>query len=354
MGAKSYYSSDNSNFLYVDVLDIVLESLILYMFNLIYPDEEPTTDNIKKRFILVDFESGDEVAIRRSIETNFSTNATFPFTGYNIGDEELIPQYSHLQKTGTYYDPILNMHLAVFPYVANFPMTTFFNTAFDWRRINTRVNFDDVVLNRLFVPCTINGVLTQFPIDFDFEVSKGSYSFRYDEFLKTGRIYDFTHNVRVMYHKIVGVLPSHASASGKQEPLAIYPVDDIQLALKELNDRTMLDNPINYSIGNFYVPDAPQVISSIPANNATGVDKSSDIVLQFNVALNEISLRNNISVVPYFEFTTILSVNGKVLTINPVVDLSSATEYEITLGKTIMSVDNIVMTDNYDLIFTTA
>jgi hypothetical protein len=352
MGAKAYYQ-DNSNPLYVDVLDIVLESLILYMFKLIYPDEEYNAENVKKRFILVDFESGDEVAIRRSIETNFSTNATFPFTGYNIGDEELIPQYSHLQKTGTYYDPILNMHLAVFPYITTFPMTTFFNTAFDWRRINIRVNFDDIVLNRLFVPCTINGVLTQFPVDFDFEVSKGTYSFRYDEFLKTGRIYDFTHNVRVMYHKIVGVLPSNASPSGKQEPLRIYPVDNIELALKELNDKTMLDNPINYSIGNFNVPDAPQIASSIPSNNAVGVDVTSDIVFQFNVALNELSLRNNISVIPFFEFTTILSVNGKVLTINPVSDLTPTTKYEITLGKTIMSVDNIFMTDNYDLIFST-
>jgi hypothetical protein len=351
MSSKNFYP--DTELYYPDYLDIIIQRLKLYIFNLIYPYMEATTENLSKRLILADFESGDEVAIRKSIETFFNTNATFPFTAYNIGDESLVEnQYSHLQKTGTWYSKELNMYMAAFPYIINFPMVSFFNTPHDWRRVNTAVNYDDIVLNRIWCPCYINDILTQFPVDFDFETSKGSYSFRYDEALKTGNIFDFVHNVRVYYHKIVGVQPTNATSTGKQIPLVVRPVDDIILALKELNDKANLTNPSNYLINTIIAPKTPVVTTCNIANNATNVSVTQPIIFTFSVAMNETSLLSNIDIVPYASVTKTLDITGKILTITPD-NFTASTQYEILINNKAISADTIPMADDYSLVFTT-
>ena len=91
MSASNYYIPKTE---YPDILDLVLQRILEYIFKLVYPEEEFTPENKRKRLIIADFDSGDEVAIRRSIETHFNSNAVFPFTAYNIGDEEQVEQKS--------------------------------------------------------------------------------------------------------------------------------------------------------------------------------------------------------------------------------------------------------------------
>jgi hypothetical protein len=336
------------------VQDLVLARLLEYMFKLIYPDEEFTQANKKKRFILADFDSGDEVAIRRSIETWYNTNAIFPFTAYNIGDEEQVEQKSHLQKYGAWYVPEFGMAVSSIPHAITIPMVTFYNTPYDWRRFSSISALDDFNLTRLWVPCYFNNVLTQFPIDVDFTITKGSYAFRYDEMLKTGNIYDLNHSMRVFYHKFVLAQPSQVSGTGKQVPLVIHPVDNIELALKELNDRANISSSSNFLIKNITIPDNPTMLSSSPVNNETGVDKDFvNIIITFDVAMDETTLLNNIDIIPYFDNEKTLSTDGKTLVIDPVVSLTANTQYQILINTKAKSADEVALEEDIDIKFTT-
>ena len=211
-GSKTYYQREGYEAtIYPDILDIVLNRVLEYIFKLIYIEDEFTPENMKKRMILADFEAGDEVAIRRSIEETFNSNTTFPFTAYNIGEEEQVEWKSHLQKMGTYYAPEIGMAIASIPHTITIPMITFFNTPSDWRRFSSISALDDFNLTRLWCPVYFNNYLTQFPIDVDFEISKGSYAFRFDEMLKTDQIYDLPHTMKIYYHKFVLAQPTPVS-----------------------------------------------------------------------------------------------------------------------------------------------
>lgn len=351
MSSVNYYHSQVE---YPDILDLVLDRLLEYMFKLIYPDEEYNQTNKRKRFILADFDSGDEVAIRRSIETYFNTNATFPFTAYNIGDEEQVEQKSHLQKYGMWYVPEFNMAVSSIPHAITIPMVTFYNTPFDWRRFSSISALDDFNLTRLWVPCYFNDVLTQFPMDVDFTITRGSFAFRYDEMLKTGQIYDLNHTMRVFYHKFVLAQPSQVDPSGKQTPLVIKPVENIELALKELNDRANITSSSNFLIKNITIPNNPKMLSSSPVNDETNVDKDFvNIIITFDSVMDETLLLNNIDIIPYFDNEKTLSADGKTLIIDPVVSLNANTQYEILINTKAKSADGVALENDIDIKFTT-
>lgn len=351
MSAVNYYHNQIE---YPDILDLVLQRILEYIFKLVYPDEEFTPDNKRKRFIIADFDSGDEVAIRRSIETHFNSNAVFPFTAYNIGDEEQVEQKSHLQKYGEWYVPEFNMAVSSIPHAITIPMVTFYNTPYDWRRFLSITALDDFNLTRLWVPCYFNDVLTKFPIDVDFTISKGSYAFKYDEMLKTGNIYDLNHSMRIFYHKFVLAMPSQVSGTGKQIPAPIYPVENIEVALQELNDRENLTNSSNFLIKKVNIPDCPKITSSSPTINESGVDKDFvNIIITFDRAMDQVSLLDNIDVIPYFNYDKTLSDDGKTLIIDPTETLLANTQYQILINTKALSADEIPLEYDYDLKFVT-
>ena len=351
MSAVNYYHNQIE---YPDILDLVLQRILEYIFKLVYPDEEFTPDNKRKRFIIADFDSGDEVAIRRSIETHFNSNAVFPFTAYNIGDEEQVEQKSHLQKYGEWYVPEFNMAVSSIPHAITIPMVTFYNTPYDWRRFLSITALDDFNLTRLWVPCYFNDVLTKFPIDVDFTISKGSYAFRYDEMLKTGNIYDLNHSMRIFYHKFVLAMPSQVSGTSKQIPAPIYPVENIEVALQELNDRENLTNSSNFLIKKVNIPDCPKITSSSPTINESGVDKDFvNIIITFDRAMDQVSLLDNIDVIPYFNYDKTLSDDGKTLIIDPTETLLANTQYQILINTKALSADEIPLEYDYDLKFIT-
>lgn len=339
---------------YPDILDLVLETVIHYIFNLVYPDLEYNAVNKKQRMILADFDSGDEVAIRRSIEATFKTNATFPFTAYNIGDEEQVDQKCHLQKNGTWYVEDFGMAVSSIPHAITIPMVTFYNTPYDWRRFSSISALDDFNLTRLWVPCYLNGVLTKFPIDIDFTIAKGTYAFRYDQMLNQGNIFDLGHSMRVFYHKLVLAQPSPVSGTGKQIPLQIYPVENIEVALQELADKENITNPTNKLIQKIVVPHNPTVTTSSPVNGETNVDKDFvNIIINFDSAMDQTTLLSNIDIIPYFDNEKTLSDDGKTLVIDPTVPLSANTEYEILINTKALSVYEVPLRNDFDLKFTT-
>ena len=353
-GSKTYYKREGTEAtLYPDILDIVLGRVLEYIFKLIYMEDEFSSDNMKKRMILADFEAGDEVAIRRSIEETFNSNTTFPFTAYNIGEEEQVEWRSHLQKMGTYYAPEIGMSIAAIPHTITIPMITFYNTPSDWRRFSSIVALDDFNLTRLWCPCYFNNYLTQFPIDIDFELSKGSYAFRFDEMLKTGQIYDLPHTMRIYYHKFVLAQPSAVSGTGSQEGFIIRPVENIQLALKELNNRASLSDPSNKMIHRSNMPQAITV-TSIPVNGSTNVSKTDNITITFSQEMVQSKLLGSVDVIPYANTSLILDNSGKVLTIKINESLSANTQYEIFINKgTALSCEGASMDSDFSLKFVT-
>jgi len=351
MSASNYYIPKTE---YPDILDLVLQRILEYIFKLVYPEEEFTPENKRKRLIIADFDSGDEVAIRRSIETHFNSNAVFPFTAYNIGDEEQVEQKSHLQKYGEWYVPEFNMAVSSIPHAITIPMVTFYNTPYDWRRFSSISALDAFNLTRLWVPCYFNDVLTKFPIDIDFTISKGSYAFRYDEMLKTGNIYDLNHSMRIFYHKFVLAMPSQVSGTGKQIPAPIYPVENIEVALQELNDRENLTNSSNFLIKKINIPSNPRVTSSSPTASETNVDKEFvSIIIAFDTAMDQTTLLNNIDIIPYFSSDKTLSDDGKTLVIDPTEALFANTEYEILINTKALSADELPLEEDFSLKFVT-
>lgn len=353
-GSKPYYKRDGyESIIYPDILDIVLDRVLEYICKLIYVEDEYNLETRKKRMILADFEAGDEVAIRRSIEETFNSNTTFPFTAYNIGEEEQVEWKSHLQKMGTYYAPEIGMAVASIPHTITIPMITFYNTPSDWRRFSSIVALDDFNLTRLWCPCYFNNYLTQFPIDVDFELSKGSYAFRFDEMLKTGQIYDLPHTMRIYYHKFVLAQPSPVSGTGAQQGLSIRPVDNIELALKELKNRVSLDDPANKTIHHLTMPQAVTVTST-PVNGATNVSKTNSIAITFSQEMNQSKLLGSVDVIPYANTSLILDNPGKVLTIKINEALSANTQYEVFINKdTALSCEGASMNNDFSLKFTT-
>ncbi len=246
------------------------------------------------------------------------------------------------------------MAVSSIPHAITIPMVTFYNTPYDWRRFLSISALDDFNLTRLWVPCYFNDVLTKFPIDVDFTISKGSYAFKYDEMLKTGNIYDLNHSMRIFYHKFVLAMPSQVSGTGKQIPAPIYPVENIEVALQELNDRENLTNSSNFLIKKINIPSNPRVTSSSPTASETNVDKEFvSIIITFDTAMDQTTLLNNIDIIPYFSSDKTLSDDGKTLVIDPTETLLANTEYEILINTKALSADEIPLEYDYDLKFVT-
>lgn len=82
-------------------------------------------------------------------------------------------------------------------------------------------------------------------------------------------------------------------------------------------------------------PEAPALASTVPTDGATDVAVTSDVKLNFNMAIDEASLDNNITVSPAADFATALSQDGKTVTLSFDEPLAKSTEYTVTVGKDI-------------------
>lgn len=345
-----YYQDDNH---YPYVLLSIVERVKLYFAEVLYPNE--TQVNGLKKIILANFDD-DVAAIRRSIDTFKNSNGTFPCTFYSISDDEPVEYRSNLQKSGNFYSTLLNTYIRFIPMRLSIPMVTFFTTPFDFWRGMTIFAEDEADLSRLDVPVTINGVLTYFTIDLEYTTERGALAFDIEQAFQVGRLYPVIHTVDVKGAYIT--LNTERSGSegtstggGISNNKIVYHVDDIILKLNALSNSENLDQNIN--IDSTTIPDIPEVTSSYPLNNASGVPRSSDITLSFNVGMNEDSVYNNIDIVPYMDKDMSFDFSGRVLTIAPRDLLTASTEYSILINDEAKSGSGIYLASDYELIFTT-
>jgi len=329
---QNYYS-DSIN--YPPIILAVVERVKYHICTSLYPNEDYNSQS-SKRFIIANFETGTEIAIKRAIEKFKNSQPLFPFTAYNIG--ELIPvtdKRSNLQKNFQYYSPILNAYVSAQPSELEINMMSFFTTPNDYFRALTILHTDLANITRLTVPIIINEILTSLTIDVNYEISKGDLAYSFEDYLRTGRIYNISHNAKIYFNNII------LNAN-------INLVDNIEISLSRLNN-----NNSSILIQTDTVPDTPVIISTAPQEGETNVDVDNPIIIYFSTSMNEDSVENGLSILPYLNYNVIWNSSGTILVLDPITPMQKQTTYILTIDKTATSSLHVPFEDDFELNFIT-
>ena len=342
----NYYTSDEK---YMYVQKIVMDVVKVFVIKLLYPDENYS--DAEKRFLLANFDSGDEVAVRKSIETFKTSQGKFPFTAYNIGEEEEIDDTldgSSIAQSGQYFSPIYNCYLKSVPGILTVPMISFFTTPHDYFQARSRIYDTTSTVSRVFCPFTLNGVAGSFPIDIKIPVQKGSLAFAFTEFLRLGKIYNLQHDMSVYFHYyMINTANIHTNYIAPR----ISPVDEILLSLFDYSTGIYKDSPVLDGVA--VVPPTPVVTTTSPTEAEDDFDVSSPIIINFNVAMNESSVEAAIDLTPFFGANYFWNSASTQLIIDPANDLTHATQYTITINTNAKAASTANLTDDFVLTFTT-
>lgn len=341
-----YYDEQIVGNTYPYVYNEIVKRMKLYFCSLLYPDEPLTPDTFNKRWIRADFVGGgNETAIRETLQRFQNTQGSFPFTCWNVDDDEPVDYKSYTHLSGNYYDKNLDCYIAGVPAFLNLNMMTFYNTEYDYFIATTKFMYDLATATRLEVPIMINDIETQFYIDVDMDVTKGDLAFAYEELRTKGQLFNISHNCKIKFYYYILASKTFASEDGKQTQIKVYPVDDMVLSLKRLEDKTLIDS--------LHVNVIPEISSFIPANNSTGVSRTDDIVITFNTPMNETSLALNLDIVPQFDKESVVwNDTSTVLTIKPV-ELSASTEYIFNISRNAENHLTHTLKQDYEFKFTT-
>lgn len=331
---ENYYTSSTS---YPAIINALAERTKLYTCSLLYPTEAYAVSG--KRFILSNFESGEEIAIRNSIQTFKTSQARFPFTAYNIGEMVEVPERRTLmQRNLKYYDKNFGCYISAQPMQIEITMMTFTVSANDYFRVRTLLHNTNAQLTRLWVPITINGYETTFPIDLKYEIAKFSLAFEFEEFLRVGKIFDIQHTATLFFHNII-------------TDANIDVVEDMELTLLRLSD---IDQSQSISQGTLSMPNTPIVSSTDPSDGEISVDRDDSIVINFNVAMDEASVEDYLSTDPFISADYLWNSSGTQLLIDPVDRMSSGTLYTIIITDDAKSgYYDIPLEEDYEFSFTT-
>jgi hypothetical protein len=329
---EQYYPISND---YPDLNFAVLEALKYHICTKLYPDEDFATES-SNRYLLANFEAGTEVAIRAAIQQFESNQQNMPFTVYSLGEEvQSSERQTHRQKTKKFFSTFLNAYVQSFPVEFDVPMISFFATGFDYNRARTILYDLQGKLDRLYVPITINGVLTAFSADLTYEINKGSYAFEFEEFLQVGNIYDLQHNVNIFYHHLV-------------LDAVIAEVDDIEVSLYKL-----INENESFLLKTFPIPSIPTINNTDPSDTTSNVGIGSNITINFDVPMDENTFLDALGMSPWISADIEWSADSKQVIINPAENLIFDTTYEISLAKSLKSVDNVPLEEDFDFSFTT-
>jgi hypothetical protein len=337
--SERYYSVSTN---YPYAIQSIVERVIVYFAELLYPNE--TLTNARKRIVLANFDD-DAASIRKSIEAFKNSNGTFPFTAYNISDDEPVPERTNYQKNGNFYSTLVGAYVRYIPMILTIPMVTYFTTPFDFWRAMTLFAADESDMTRLDVPVVINGVTCSFVIDLEYTTERGSLAWDIEQQFGVGKLYPVVHTIAVKGAYITLDLEKNSTTGVINQARIVYPVDDIIFYLKQLEDEALIEEK--------HSPDNPVIVSSTPLNNATEVSRTNPIVITFSESMNETSVSNNIDFVPAFYKQIEFDISGKILTITPAEPLTSSTEYSILINDNAMSDISLPLLADYELNFTT-
>lgn len=350
--AEKYYDATIYDSFYPTIVKSILEALKVYICGMLYPDEDFNISG--KRFILTDFSPGDEIAIRKSVETFKTVQGKFPFTAYGLNDREidlLGEKTSFKEKSGIYYSNIHGAYIKSVPSKLTIPMVSFFSTAADYEKAYHIIMNDVAVVNRINIPIRVYHSTTEyddtfFPILFNLEVSKGAFAYQFDEYLRTGNIWGLVHNFVIEFrYYAINANDSHGNT------LRIAPVDDIIASFYTFNNPDYRDNPILQNVMHAYA--IPEVTTTTPTEGSTNFDRSYPIIINFNTGMDEDSVINAIDSNPFISSDYVFNNTSTQLYIDPVSDLQANTLYTITISTNAKSGMDQNLENDFVLTFTT-
>lgn len=303
--------------------------------------ENNITDAVAK-FIVADIISGASDAAVDSAVLNFNTsNPIFPFCAYSYDFTERVDdKKSHLARSGKYFDSTLNAYVSSKPVKNSVPFIFFFNNPKDYytaqKIIHTIIASPSIKLD---VPIIVNNITYYFSINVSFEIEKGTYSGAFIEHMRVGNIFDIILNASVSYNDIT------------MDTTNIWPVDDMIATIYYPDD----ENDIyNVEEGQAYAPPTPAIATTIPVNNATGISKTANIVVNFSTTMAVDSVIDSLELIPYFQYTAEWNDAGTQLTLSPINPLAGLTLYNIIIHKSAYGfINNEKMEEDGSFSFTT-
>lgn len=337
--SKVFYNNPDPNIPAVQLA--ALEALKYFICTNLYPDE--IYHDSRKRFVRANFESGTEHAIRKSVKQFKQISGKFPFTAYSIGDgTPMIDNGNLSERQGKYYSNKYNTYVTSVPIEWTIPMISLFTQPSDYFHAKTILLALSGKLQRLTVPILINGQLDSFEATVIFEITKGALAFDEIEQENKGKIFDILHNCIANMHYYIF------------DTINLQPVEDIEMSLKNLPEEGYLYSTINHETP--LIPDTPGIASVSPIDGETGVDPDAtltNIIIDFDVPMNEISVENAIDFYPAISANFIWNGASTQLIIDIVENLVATTEYTIDINNAAKSVETVPIENDYIWSFTT-
>jgi len=200
--AKDYYSQPTSTSKHQTIVREIMRRIRLYVLDILYTTEH--YNNAKKRFVLADIGAGSDAMIKGAVKSFQKTTQNFPFTAYNNPDVERRDEGKSLRaSSGRVFSEELGCYIASFPCEFEVPMISFYADVSDYYHARYRLMEQNKDLIRLKVPIVINSVETYFPIDIEYEITKGDYPHEFEEYLNKNKIYDISHTFNIKYYHFI-------------------------------------------------------------------------------------------------------------------------------------------------------
>jgi len=307
-----YYSDTAS---YPQQVLAITGALKTYMAEQLYYND--SLADAKARFLVAD--QTDDASLREATKKFFDSNQKYPFTTYNIGDEEPVTdRRNSWAKSGKYYSSTYSCYIDAKPLKQTFPMISFFNNPHDYEHCKKILqNISDSAI-KLDVPIVVNGISTTFTAEVKFQaIDKGGLAYEFIEYLTKNNIFNLMHNIEVYYHSFVINTDTN-------------PIDTMNATVFQEDPE---DDSLNTSVGSGLAPLTPALLSSIPTDESSGIAVGSGIVLTFNVGMNPDSVERNLDITPYFEHSKRWNEYYTQLTLTPWSDLSSGVAYTIDITQ---------------------
>lgn len=215
---------------YPPILKSCAEVYLKYIADLLY--YPLPVDERYKRLVLSNIQSGEDTVNRYNIDRFKKTNLVYPFTAYNIQEQEIDEKrINHYGKSTHRFVEALNAYLTVIPYTVEISLISFFTTPTDYLRARSILHKDSASLTRVYLPVLINGVRSKTSFNVDFPApTKGQYAFEFDEYLTRNNIYDIVHSVKIEYNEII------------LEPKDLFPVETKELEVIPLMDEIRIEH----------------------------------------------------------------------------------------------------------------
>lgn len=96
----------------------------------------------------------------------------------------------------------------------------------------------------------------------------------------------------------------------------------------------------------------PEVVSTVPVDGATRVDRDTDIRLEFSEEMNRVSAERELSVAPPVELRN-HSWDGRTLVARPVGELPDSTTFTVRVAKSARDYHDVAMETPFELTFST-